>query len=88
LLEAWLSGFGEIFQWQRPDCGAICFARYEKPISALDLAEQIRIEQDILLEPGDHFLLPKHLRMGYGNERAELEDALGVLVEPLARILG
>jgi aspartate/methionine/tyrosine aminotransferase len=88
ILEAWFQGFGEIFDWQRPDCGAICFARYGKPISALDLAEQVRIEQDILLEPGDHFSLPQHLRMGYGNERSELEDALRVLEVPLARILG
>ena len=88
LLETWLRGFDEIFEWQRPDCGAICFVRYDKPIGALDLAEQIRVEQNILLEPGDHFLLPQHLRLGYGNERAELEDALGVLEGALGKVFG
>jgi aspartate/methionine/tyrosine aminotransferase len=88
VLDAWLREFDGTFEWQRPECGAICFVRYEKPISALDLAEQIRVEQSILLEPGDHFSLPRYLRVGYGNERAELEDALGVLRGALRRILG
>ena len=88
LLEAWLRKFDGIFEWRPPECGAICFVRYDKPISALDLAEQVRVEQNILLEPGDHFLLPQHLRFGYGNERSELEDALGVLEGPLGKIFG
>jgi len=88
LLETWLQEFGDVFAWQRPECGAICFARYHASISALDVAERVRVEQNILLEPGDHFSMPQHLRFGYGNERAELEDALGILRGPLRKIFG
>lgn len=87
LLETWLNGFDGLFEWQKPECGAICFVRYDRPVSALDLAEQIRVEQSILLEPGDHFQLPRHLRLGYGNEQAELEAALGALGPALKEIL-
>jgi aspartate/methionine/tyrosine aminotransferase len=87
VLERWLGSFGTLFDWIRPDCGAICLTRYRGAIGALDLVERIRTGHGILLVPGDHFLLPRHLRLGYGNERSELEAALWDLRAGIEKLL-
>ncbi len=87
VLEDWLRGFGDLFRWHPPRCGAICLVRYRHPMPALDLVEQVRVHDDILLVPGEHFGMPHHLRLGYGNERPELETALGDLRRGLERSL-
>ncbi|MDH3290731.1 MAG: aminotransferase class I/II-fold pyridoxal phosphate-dependent enzyme [Gemmatimonadota bacterium] len=79
ILESWLRGFGDLFDWRKPECGAITLLRYNHPMAACDLVECIRADYDILLVPGDHFGLPGHLRLGFGGEPAELEEALAVL---------
>ena len=87
ILEDWLRGFDGLFSWQPPECGAICFARYAHTMPALELVEHVRTDCDMLLVPGEHFQLPNHIRIGYGCERAELEEALGVLGSTLRRRL-
>jgi hypothetical protein len=87
VLDAWLRQFGDLFQWRAPDCGAICLVRYRHPLAALDLVERVRAEASILLVPGEHFGLPGHLRLGYGNERAELAQALQELRPAIAGML-
>ncbi len=82
VMDAWLKRFGGLFQWRDPDAGAICFARYRHTVDAVDLVERIRARHSILLVPGEHFGLPHHLRLGFGNERKELERALKQLEEP------
>ena len=77
IIERWLRSFGDFFEWQPPDAGAICCARYRNGTKTLDLVEQVRARQSVLLVPGEHFGLPSgYLRIGFGNERAELEKAL------------
>jgi aspartate/methionine/tyrosine aminotransferase len=86
ILAEWLEGFDGVFDWRRPDCGAICFVRYRPRVSALDLVERIRTELGILLVPGDHFEMPGHLRLGYGNRLEELRAALTDLKPALRRV--
>jgi aspartate/methionine/tyrosine aminotransferase len=86
LLEEWLAGFGDLFDWHTPECGAICLVRYRSPLGALEVVERIRAEHDILVVPGDHFGLPHHLRLGYGNEQSELRAALGELRRAVTRV--
>ena len=86
LLESFLQSFGTLFEWHKPDCGAICMARYRHGMSSLELVERVRAEQDILMVPGEHFGLPFHLRMGYGNEREELEAALDEVKQAFGRM--
>lgn len=76
VLAEWLRGFDGFFDWRKPDCGAICFARYRHPLPAPALAEQARAAVDVLLVPGEHFAMPGHLRFGYGNRTDELRMAL------------
>jgi aspartate/methionine/tyrosine aminotransferase len=82
IMNAWLKRFGKLFQWRDPDAGAICFARYQHTVEAVDLVERIRARNSILLVPGEHFGLPQHLRLGFGNPKEELERALKELEGP------
>ncbi|HVH67529.1 MAG TPA: aminotransferase class I/II-fold pyridoxal phosphate-dependent enzyme [Gemmatimonadales bacterium] len=76
VLEEWLKRFGDTFSWHAPQAGAICLVRYRQAISALDLVEQMRAEQGVLLVPGDHFGLPNHIRFGFGEELRYFQEAL------------
>ena len=87
ILHSWLGQFGSLFEWHAPQCGAICFARYAHAISALDLVERVREQQDILLVPGDHFDRPRHIRFGFGNEQGKLKEALERLAPAFAELV-
>jgi aspartate/methionine/tyrosine aminotransferase len=86
LLAAWLSRFDGLFEWRDPEAGAICFARYHHTTDATALVERIRARHSILLVPGEHFGLPQHLRLGFGNPRPELERALAELEAPFREL--
>lgn len=85
VLERWLEGFGDTFTWHPPQAGAICFARYRHAVSALELVETVRAGHSVLLVPGEHFGMPGYLRFGFGNERAELAQALAETARALRR---
>jgi aspartate/methionine/tyrosine aminotransferase len=87
ILEEWLASFDGLFDWTEPAVGAICLARYKPDVSALDLVEEIRKRQDILLVPGDHFGMQQHVRFGYGNEKRDLKEALELLREGMLSLL-
>jgi aspartate/methionine/tyrosine aminotransferase len=76
LLEDWLSSQGGRFTYRAPDAGAICFARYDSKIGSTELAEKLRLDQNVLVVPGDHFARDHHVRLGYGIPEAELLEAL------------
>jgi aspartate/methionine/tyrosine aminotransferase len=84
LLRDWMGQFEPLFDWQAPECGAICFARYRHPTPSLDFVERARREHDILLVPGEHFGLQRYIRFGFGNERDELQSALDTLTPVFA----
>jgi hypothetical protein len=88
VLESWLRSFGNTFHWRPPRAGAICFVRYGRAMSGLELVERIRAEQDVLLVPGEHFGMPQHIRFGYGNETGELRQALMLAGAGLRPMLG
>jgi aspartate/methionine/tyrosine aminotransferase len=88
VLDTWLRGFGDTFSWVAPKAGAICFARYRAAIPGQELVEQVRATEDTLLVPGEHFGMPGYLRFGYGNEAAELQQALAAAEAGLRRAFG
>ena len=71
----WIDHVGCVIQPEH-DAGAVCFPRYDLPIDSLDLAERLRVEEDVLIVPGAHFEMGPFLRIGFGIERGELERAL------------
>lgn len=87
VLTNWLDGQDGLFTYRRPDAGAICYVRYDAPINSTELCERLRVEQDLLLVPGDHFGMDRFLRIGFGPPRAELEVALGRLGDAFRQVL-
>lgn len=86
LLADWVAGLGGRLSWTPPRAGAIALLRYHAPIPSLELAERLRVEQDVLVVPGAHFDLEGHVRVGYGGDPAHLRQGLarlGALLEAL-----
>lgn len=74
-LDAWLRQQG-CFEWAPPDAGAICYVKYDLPIDSLPLVERLRDEESVLIVPGAHFGMEKHLRIGFGNDVPTLTEGL------------
>jgi aspartate/methionine/tyrosine aminotransferase len=85
-LEAWLRTHDDIFTWDRPDAGAIAYAKYDLPIKSLELAERIRTERSVLLVPGDMFGLKKGLRFGFGYDIEHTLKGLSLADDVLAEV--
>jgi aspartate/methionine/tyrosine aminotransferase len=88
VLESWLSEFGDNITWQKPDCGAICFARLLTSPDTVELAHKVRADYDILLEPGEHFGLPGYIRFGYGEKPEVFQQALQGLKPAFEKYVG
>lgn len=85
-LEAWLRTHDDIFEWARPDAGAIAYARYDLPIKSFALTERIRTQRSVLLVPGDMFGLKKGLRFGFGYDIDHTLKGLSLVDEVLAEV--
>lgn len=85
-LEAWLRTHDDIFEWARPDAGAIAYARYDLPIKSFELTERIRTQRSVLLVPGDMFGLKKGLRFGFGYDIDHTLKGLSLVDEVLAEV--
>ncbi len=85
VLEQWLKRFGDTFTWHPPGAGAICLVKYRQAVSALDLVERMRAEHSVLLVPGEHFGLPNHIRLGFGEELHHFREALAETERGLKR---
>ncbi len=83
VLEAWLAERSETFRWPQPQAGAISLVEFRNDVSTGALAERLRVEESCLIQPGDQFGLPRHLRLGIGPPAAQLQDGL----ERLGRVL-
>ncbi len=75
IVRAWADDSG-IFHFGRHDAGAVCLPAYDLPLDSMELAERLRVDEDVLLVPGAHFGLGKYVRIGFGIERTPLEEAL------------
>ncbi|MFA4926688.1 MAG: aminotransferase class I/II-fold pyridoxal phosphate-dependent enzyme, partial [Candidatus Aminicenantales bacterium] len=86
LLEKWLQSFGRQFSYQAPSAGAILFTAYNYDYNSTRLVEQILKEKNVLLVPGDHFELDRHLRLGFGSRPEYLQAGLGRVAEFLTEL--
>jgi aspartate/methionine/tyrosine aminotransferase len=76
ILEEWLAARGGAFCLVPPRAGAIAFVRYGWKVNSTELTTRMREEQSVLVVPGDHFGMDGYLRIGFGNEPAELRAGL------------
>jgi len=87
-MQEWIETQKGLFTYRPPDAGAICYVRYRSEINSSELAERLRVEKDLLVVPGDHFGMDRYLRLGFGNPRDELMDALGRIADTFREIEG
>ena len=81
LMQSWLDEQGDLFTYQLPDAGAICYVRYAADVNSTDFAETLRTEKSVLVVPGDQFGMDRYLRIGFGNPADELEEGLSRIAE-------
>lgn len=77
IVTGWLDSFGDFFDYVPPEAAAITYTRYHHRMGSTELATRLREEKDVLVVPGDHFLMDGYLRLGFGEDLAVLEDGLG-----------
>ncbi len=72
----WMRGHHPGFRLVPPRAGAIAYPRYSWPVNSTKLMERLRDERSVLVVPGDQFGMDGYLRIGLGNEPAELKAGL------------
>lgn len=77
IVDRWIASCDQLSEWVRPDAGAIGLVPYDIDVNSSVLAEELRADAGVLVVPGDHFDLDGYLRIGFGYDSAELEEALG-----------
>jgi aspartate/methionine/tyrosine aminotransferase len=79
IIAAWLDAHGGLFTYAPPEAGAIVYARYHHSINSTELVTRLRQENNVLIVPGDHFGMDRHLRLGFGDEEPYLREGLARL---------
>ncbi len=83
VVEHWLRNNKHLFECIAPQGGAICLVKYSRAIDSVELVHRLIQEKSVLLAPGDHFLMPHHIRIGYGHNEEHLVKGLESVVELL-----
>ncbi len=78
IVARWLDDHGGLFSYAPPDAGAIVYTRYRGHpwINSTELVTRLRLENGVLIVPGDHFGMDHYLRLGFGDEPGHLGAAL------------
>ncbi len=86
VVEDWLESNDDILHCIPPRASAVCIVRYDLDIGSESLAQRLIRERNVLIAPGDHFLLPHRIRIGYGHNREQLEEGLRRVTETLREL--
>jgi aspartate/methionine/tyrosine aminotransferase len=62
-----------------PHAGAIAYLRYHLDIGSLEFVERLRKKRSVLIVPGEHFLMGKYLRIGFGSNPDYLREGLEIV---------
>ena len=66
-LAAWLDGLDGRFEVVPPAASAVALVRCTAEISSRDLVDRLIREQSVLVVPGEHFGVERHVRIGFGT---------------------
>ena len=83
VLERWMAQRPDLLTARAPDAAAIAFCRYDAPVDSLELANAIRTRERVLVVPGAHFGIERHLRISFGLPEEYLTEGL----ERIARVI-
>jgi len=78
----------DVFSWVLPQAGAMLYMSYDHPIPSAELAERLRVEESVLVVPGEHYGMDGYLRLGFGGEAEPLREGLTRLRSLLERLKG
>ena len=81
MVRDWIQARNGMLDHVPPEAGAIVFVRYHHDINSSALVERLRVEQSVLVVPGDHFEMDRHLRIGFGSHPDLLSGALSRIAE-------
>jgi len=81
LLKEWVAHNEDTLELVPPLASALGFVRYRLPPPSGALAERIRVEQSVLVVPGEQFRMGKYLRIGYGYDPEALAKGLARIEE-------
>ncbi len=85
-MQNWLDTHDEIFEYVAPMAASICFPKHNLPLSSLEFVERLRREKSVLIAPGEHFGMEKHLRIGFGHSEEELTRGLSLIDEMIENL--
>jgi len=86
LLAEWLAEQYGVFTGTPPDAAAITFLKYDLPIGSSAWMERLRDESGVLIVPGDHFGLDRHIRLSFALPQAELLDGLSRISDSVRQL--
>jgi len=78
VVEEWIHSRGEL-EWKKPDCGLICFPRFNLPIGSVELAKKLVEESHVAVGPGAFFNCEGHFRLCFTREKEEVQESLEAL---------
>ena len=81
-LATWLESFDGLFEVVAPQAAAIAFVRYRADVPSLELVDRLIQEQSVLVVPGRHFGVERHIRISFGPP----SDYLGAGLERMAQV--
>ncbi len=86
VLEGWAKAHGGRLHWTAPRAGAICFFGYSYPVDSWPFVDAMIRERSTMIVPGSHFLMERHLRIGFGGPLAILRAGLAEVDAALAAL--
>jgi len=78
LVEDWIGKRNDL-SWIKPDCGLICFPKFNLPIGSVELAKRLALENAVAIGPGAFFHCEGHFRLCFTRGPEELSAALTAL---------
>ena len=79
ILERWIDNYPDVFDYAKPDAGAIATVRYRLPVGSVALMERFLHEKSVLITPGAHFGIGNYLRIGFGYNAGKLRKGLAAM---------
>ncbi len=86
ILEKWINSQPKVFSVTPPEAAAIAFLKYELDINSTEFVDRLQKEKSVLIVPGDHFGLDRHIRISFGLPHGYLNAALDRIKELVTEI--
>ena len=87
LFQSWVDSHKELFTFVPPKAGGMAFVGYNMDINSTEFVHKLRVDQSVLIVPGDCYGMDGYLRFGIGANQDYLSEGLE-LVSDCIKSLG